>query len=70
MLPDGEFSARLSVAVPPANAEADERARDVVCPSETDVESRRPETIRAARLDRWPRDFITGYFLCRCVLMR
>jgi hypothetical protein len=37
LLPAGELRLRLSVAVPPASAEADERARDVVCPSDTDA---------------------------------
>jgi hypothetical protein len=36
LLPAGELRVRLSVAVPPASAEADERAREV-CPSDTDA---------------------------------
>jgi hypothetical protein len=51
-------SARLRVAVPPATAEADERARVGVWPNDTDVKSRSEKANRAICSDRRARDFI------------
>ena len=58
LLPAAEESIRLRVAVPPATAEVDERARDGVWPSDTDAESIRAEANRTNWFNRRARDFM------------
>ena len=58
MLPAAAVSIRLRVAVLPPSAEADERARDDVWPSDSGAESTRAEQNRTNWFEQRPKDFI------------